>query len=376
MVDARVSMNDLISSEFETVSNDAPISKLLAALKKTEGLPAIVMDGGDYKGLASVSSLLRNVDISKTKVSSILRTAPTLVPSHSVDDAVRLMRDADVRVLPVLENNKVTGVVPIRALLKVLSKSPIFKDVKAKDLAEKNSISISVDDDIGKAIKVMKEKHIKKLVVMDAKRNVLGIVKLEELAGDLLLKMGRHNRTSYRMGRGGQSIPDASPMTISVKSVMDESPVIVSQYESARNVLTALSQQNNPVVLVQGNGIISSHDVLDFYLSHTPQETSRVSISHLPDIDEIDRAFIEETLQRTFSRFERTLKSDHRMSVVFKQSNKAGLRAQTTVKISIHGAGKPFHAEASDWKVRLATKEACKAIENELSKGYRSPRPR
>ncbi len=348
----------------------------MSILKQSEGLPAVVINGGDYKGLVSSSSLLRNVDVSKSKISSILHSAPALSSTHSLDDVIRLMRDADVRALPVVERQKVVGVVPARAVLNALVKSSVFANVNASQLVSSNPYSVSPDDDVGKALQLMRSKNIRKLCVMGKQGNIDGILKLEELAGDILLNVDRHAHGAYKKGYGTKSIAQSSAMTVQVKSLMDENPVSFSSTEKASVVLRSLAQQNNPVVIVQGKGLITTQDIFNFYLSNREQPALPISITHLPDIDAIDRAFVEETLARTYSRVERVLKSEHVMRVVFKQTNKSGLRSQTNVKISVDGAGKPMHAEATNWKVRLATKDACKTLENELSHRFKSEKRR
>ncbi len=364
--------DSLISFDFISISHDAPVSKVLSALQKTKGVPLVVVNGGDYEGIVSPSGLLRNVDVSKAKVSTVVRTAPSISRNISLDDAVRLMHDADVRVLPVVESEKVMGVVSAKSVLSALSKSPVFSKVPASELCTPRPVTISLSENMGKAVQLMKEKKVQKLVVVDAKNNPQGVLKLEEIAEKMVFSLDRNSRDAFKLGASSSSISKSSPFNVSVKSMMDENLVVVSPEEKASTVLKRLSEQNNPLVLVRGKGIITPRNVLRFYLSHvSPQKTS-VSITHLPDIDEIDRAFVNETLQRTFSKIERTLKSDHSMNAVFKQVQKDGLRAKTTVKISIQGAGRTLRAEASDWKVRLALKEACRALENEVFKRFRS----
>lgn len=370
-------IDSLISTDFITVSHEEPVSKLLSALKKANGSPAVVVNGGHFKGLVSTASLLRNVDVSKSKVSSILRSSPTITSNHSLDDSIRLMRDAEVRVLPIVEKEKVTGVLPARAVIGALIKHPVFADVKALDLISSNPITISPDDELGKALQIMRSKNIRKLCVSGKNGEIVGVLKLEELAADVLLTTDRSARgDSYKKMGGSKSVSSSSPMTVLVKSFMDENPVFVSSNDKASNVLKALSTQTNPVVVIQGKGLITTQDVLNYYLSHSAEEALPISITHLPDIDAIDRAFIEETLSRTYTKVARVLKSDHSLKAVFKQTNKSGLRAQTTVKLSLEGAGRPIYAESTNWKVRLAMKEACKTLENEISHAFNKGKSR
>lgn len=352
------------------------MSKLLSVLKRTEGRPAIVVNGGDYKGVVSISNLLRNVDVSKTKVSSILKSAPALSANHSLDDAIRLMRDADVRALPVVERDKVTGVLPARAVLGALVKHPLFSNVNAGQLVSANPISISPDDELSKAVQLMRARNVRKLGVMGKQGTLDGVLKLKEIAGDVLLNVDRSSRgDSYKKGKGAQSVSASKPLSVSVKSFMDSAPVSVLRNEKASNVLKSLALQTNPVVVVQGVGLITTQDVLNYYLSHSESEALPISITHLPDIDEIDRAFVEESLARTFNKLMRLVKSPHSLKAVFKQSKKDGLRAQTEVKLTLSGAGPTFNARSTNWKVRLATLEACNSLEAEVSKRFKRGKP-
>ncbi|MFH0969915.1 MAG: hypothetical protein V1776_00425 [Candidatus Diapherotrites archaeon] len=92
----------------------------------------------------------------------------------------------------------------------------------------------------------------------------------------------------------------------------------------------------------------------------------RITVVHDLDLDEIDRSFIDETLLRTLTKMDRLLKNEHRLKAVYKQIQKEGLRHKTEVSLSLDGPGKAFHSQSSDWKVRLATTEACTILEREI----------
>lgn len=370
---------DLVSRDFVSVQSTGTLSKVLGALKQKDAKEALVMDGASVVGLISDSGLLRNVDITKTKASTVMRTLPTVSPTDSFDRIVRLMRDADVRILPVLEKNKLVGVITAQSVLSQLQSHSAFAAITAKDLATFHPRVVMDTDSISKAINQMKEWNVRKLPVVDAKNKTIGVLRSEMVAIDIVLGMDRHERDGFRRGKNTNSMKKESAANILVRSAMDEDVPVVSSSEKGKKVLQYLSRNSNPTVLVSNNGssgLVSVQNVLDVFLNASvPSKTgiaSPVSITHLPDIDEIDRAFVEETLLRTYNKLERVLKSEHSMHVVYKQLNKDGLRRITEVKISIQGAGKSLNASASDWKVRLATKEACAALEHEIEKRFKS----
>ena len=168
-------------------------------------------------------------------------------------------------------------------------------------------------------------------------------------------------------------------VSIPVKSVMDENPIIVRGDEKGNKIVEMLSKQTNPLLIISENGkheLISVQNVFNAYLNQTQQnekeENQDIQTTHLPEVDEIDRAKINSMLQKTFSKVQRIIKGENRMHVVYKQSQKSGLRAKTEVHIAIQGTGRPFSAVAIDWKVLLATKEACQILEAEVAKRYKS----
>ncbi|MDZ4256562.1 MAG: hypothetical protein U1C71_03065, partial [archaeon] len=90
-------IQDILIPDFQRVAHDAPVTSLYTALGKSKGVPALVFKGKDFAGLVTASELLRNVNASRTKVSTLLRKTPSLKFSDSLETAIHLMRDADVR---------------------------------------------------------------------------------------------------------------------------------------------------------------------------------------------------------------------------------------------------------------------------------------
>lgn len=370
---------DLVSQNFVSVQVNDMLSKVLGALKQKDTKEALVMDKTSLVGLISDSGLLRNVDITKTKASTVMRTLPSVSPTDSFDRVVTLMRDADIRILPVVEKNKVVGVITAQSVLSALQSSDVFASVTAKDLATFHPRVVNDTDPVSKAVSQMRDWNVRKLPVLDSKKKTVGVLRAESVAIDIVLGMDRHERDGFRRGKNTNSMKKESAANILVRSSMDENVPTVSPSEKGKKVLQFLSRDSNPTVLVTNNGstgLVSVQSVLDVFLNASkPSKTglsSPVFITHLPDIDEIDRGFVEQLLQRMYDKVERIMKNEHTMRVVYKQSNKDGLRRKTAVHITIQGAGKSLSASAEDWKVRLATKEACVALEHEVEKRFKS----
>lgn len=95
----------------------------------------VVCDGEMVVGIVSdrditIRAVAQGKDPGGTKLGDICSKAPTtLTPDDGFDDAVRLMRDKAIRRIPVVENNKLVGVVSIGDLAIDLDSESALADI-------------------------------------------------------------------------------------------------------------------------------------------------------------------------------------------------------------------------------------------------------
>ncbi len=368
-------VQDVMTANYTKADVKDSISSLMAAMKKNNAETALIFDGKKFMGIVSHSGLLRNVDLQKTKVSTIMKTSPKLSVNQSFDEIVKLMRNADTHLLPVIEKNQVIGAVNAQSILARMQNNEAIQRMTATQMATAQPIIANENDDLGKVMRQLKESNVRKVPVLNAKGIVSGVLKMDSIALDVLLPMDRAAGNTYQSKNSTKGTSKNNMVSIPVKSVMDENPIIVRGNEKGNKVVEMLSKQVNPLLIIAENGkhgMISVQNVFNAYLNQSQEssdaEENFIHTTHLPDVDEIDKAKIDSMLTKTFTRVQRGMKGEVHMHIVFKQSNKAGLRAKTLVSIRVEGAGKPYSSRAEDWKVLLATKEACSALESEISK--------
>ena len=119
-----------------------------------------------------------------TKVHELMRTPPVTVASTApVKEAARQMQSEDIGALIVEEDGKPYGIVTdrdivIRAVAEGLNpESAPVASICSKDLA-----TVSPEDDIESAIRLMRDKALRRLLVVDYEQAPLGIVTLGDLA--------------------------------------------------------------------------------------------------------------------------------------------------------------------------------------------------
>jgi CBS domain-containing protein len=117
-------------------------------------------------------------------LSEVMTPNPATLPtSATVQEAAREMREKNIGDIIVTdENNKMYGIVTDRDIVvRALAEGKDPKQVKLGEIASKDVAALSPDSRVGDAVKVMSEKALRRLPVIDNGKPV-GIVSLGDLA--------------------------------------------------------------------------------------------------------------------------------------------------------------------------------------------------
>jgi CBS domain-containing protein len=97
-------------------------------------------------------------------------------------DAAREMREGDVGSVVVVENGAVAGIVTDRDIVvRVVAGGTDPSSAKVRDAATMNAVTLTVDQSVDDAIRVMREQDIRRIPVVQDNRPA-GIVSLGDLA--------------------------------------------------------------------------------------------------------------------------------------------------------------------------------------------------
>ena len=107
-----------------SVSTSDPVANVLKIMRDFRVRAVLVIDGSELKGIVSqgdcaIKVLLHHQDPTQVLVSKIMTPKPlTVTLSNSLEECMAIMVHKHIRHLPVVENNKVVGVVSIGDLVK------------------------------------------------------------------------------------------------------------------------------------------------------------------------------------------------------------------------------------------------------------------
>jgi CBS domain-containing protein len=125
------------------------------------------------------------------KASEIMTPSPrTCTPQSSVQDAARLMQEADTGVIPVVESEgsqRLVGLVTDRDLaLRVLAQGR-GADARVSEAMSAEVAGVRPDDSVKEVRRLMEERQVRRIPVCDEQGRCLGIISQADLAleGDI-----------------------------------------------------------------------------------------------------------------------------------------------------------------------------------------------
>jgi CBS domain-containing protein len=118
------------------------------------------------------------------RVRDIMTKNPLIVPEEtSVEDAARIMRDHKIGLVPIGDREKVAGLITDRDItIRVTAESKDSKHKAVREVMTLDGAYCFEDQDIEDACFMMEEKHVRRLLVFDRMRELVGILSLDDVA--------------------------------------------------------------------------------------------------------------------------------------------------------------------------------------------------
>ncbi|HEX3245024.1 MAG TPA: CBS domain-containing protein [Chloroflexota bacterium] len=113
------------------------------------------------------------------------RNVEVIHPNATLEEAAAKMDDLNVGPLPVCDGRRLVGIVTDRDIVvRAISAGQDPKSTRVRDVMTSDVVYEFEDQDVREATRRMKEDQIRRLVVLDSDKNLVGIVSLGDLAVD------------------------------------------------------------------------------------------------------------------------------------------------------------------------------------------------
>ena len=309
------------------------ITQVINELTKKNSYDAFYLNGKSVL-TANVRSLLAGKDVADMKVEPFLYPIPSLTPNDKIQKAANIMSHYRVRSAPVIEKGKIIGAVSAKRVVKLLSKKD-NKWIKANLLFTKNPITVTSNDSLSTARKIMSSKRIDHLPVIHKGtiRQVLTSYHLlhglnpHESLGRRSMGMSKVRNLESKIGNIGSSrIPQCNPndslnVILDVMLKTDTTCCLVNLWDNLQGIITYRDILSLLAVKLESE--------IPLYLVGLPEDQTNVNL-------------ITSKFSKTLKRLQKVYSEIQEAKVSIKQQRTGGKRAgKYEVSIMINT---PHHA--------------------------------
>jgi CBS domain-containing protein len=363
-------VKDTIIEEIISISPDDTVSKLISLIEKDNIREIIITEKGKFKGIVYSKDIANKgiTDPSKTKVSSLIRfPAPTVSSNQDINDAAQMIFKTGLRSLPIIENDKVIGLISLSDIIDFASKTKEFRQTTAETIMSQPEI-IENDNDIGKARMLMREKNISRLPVVDKSQKLIGIVTIFDLLKAL--------KPRERMDFYSMSAEKETTMDIPVSVIMNKSPLTIDKSRTLNEVVNLMKENNaDGVIVVEGSkpiGIVTEKDLLEVYISSLGKKGIYYQISGLTDEDDFILSTVDRMIRDSLQKLSKIF-NPQSFFLHVKRYDKKG-KVKYSIRTRFRTDKGIYVSKSYAWDLRDAVNEALNNLERIIKKENESKR--
>ena len=352
-------INDIMSTKVISASPEDSVSSLISLIEKYCLREILVVDKNVLKGIVYSKEIARRgiIDPSKEKVNSLMNfPPPVLSPDQEVEEAAQMMFKTGLRAMPVIDNNRLVGVVSMHDVVQMASKSNDFKKTTAESVMSNPEI-ITEDVDIGAARKMMREKNISRIPIVDKNQKIKGVVTIF----DVIRAVKPRERINFYSMEGEKE----TTMGIAVSTIMNDTPTEIGRSTPLSDIAKALIKYETDGVIVTENqtpvGVVTEKDLLEFYISTLGQKGVYYQIMGLKDEDD----FVLSTVNRMIGDTLQNLSKIHKINFFYMHvtRHEKGGKAKYSKRNRLLTDTGTFISKSYDWDLRQAVNESLDNLE-------------
>ncbi|WP_178917707.1 CBS domain-containing protein [Natronomonas gomsonensis] len=271
-------ITEIVSTSFTEFDIGTPLSKVAGAFENQELDVVVVTDGDEYRGVVSRRQLASSSNQPSAKVGSQVQHVPAVERTEDVREVARLMIGSDAKTLPVLDDERVYGVVTADAVLAAVR--PFLDAATVDEAYSAELISVTPETGIGKALNTLRESGIAHLPVVEDDE-VVGMLSLYDVI-EFTTRGGSRSQggSSGNVGAGGKAAGGSHGgfgaregesdrmLDLPVRNLMSDAVVTIGQDATLDEVVEMMFEQEISSLVVtdsetgEPSGIVTKTDVI------------------------------------------------------------------------------------------------------------------
>lgn len=277
-----ISVQNIMSTEFPTVSSDERIADVLAVMKESTYQDVPVVDDGEYIGMVSYASILRKKSVTlDAKAKGFVKSLPTVSTDMEITKIAEMMVSTNSRQLPVVVGKKVTGIIERNKLIEIVRNIKALKEIKVWEIMSNPVESVKANDLMDDALDIMIREDYRTLPVVNEANELVGIIGMREIIDN---NWKKDNKTVGDLEKSARSqITVESIALTSVRTVSWDDDIATAVDVMADHRISTLPVQEGKELV----GVITEYDIIELISACRERDMMFVQISGLDD-DEKD----------------------------------------------------------------------------------------
>ena len=277
-----ISVQNIMSTEFPTVSSDERIADVLAVMKESTYQDVPVVDDGEYIGMVSYASILRKKSVTlDAKAKGFVKSLPTVSTDMEITKIAEMMVSTNSRQLPVVVGKKVTGIIERNKLIEIVRNIKALKEIKVWEIMSNPVESVKANDLMDDALDIMIREDYRTLPGVNEANELVGIIGMREIIDN---NWKKDNKTVGDLEKSARSqITVESIALTSVRTVSWDDDISTAVDVMADHRISTLPVQEGKELV----GVITEYDIIELISACRERDMMFVQISGLDD-DEKD----------------------------------------------------------------------------------------
>lgn len=311
-----MNISEILSPKFTEFDIGTPLSKVAGAFENQELEAVVITDGDEYRGVVSRRQVASSSNQPSAKVGSQVQHVPTVERTADVREVARLMIGSGAKTLPVVDDDRVVGIVTGDSVLTAVQS--FLSAATVGDAYTEQLISASPETTIGKALNTLRDGRIAHLPVIDD-GEATGMVSLYDVVefttrggtrsqGGSPGNFGGRGGGARHGGLGAREGESDRMLDLPVRNLMSDSVFTVRRSASLDEVVETMFDRevSSLVVLADESdepiGVITKTDVLEA-LTWERDDRNAVQVFGLDLLDGMDYDDVSALIENMTSKY-------------------------------------------------------------------------
>lgn len=363
---SNITIRDVMTKDTASVSKGDKISDIISRMNE-DGIHELpVLDEGKVVGIVSYAMLLRKRSIPLTsKAESIMHHFPELTELDPLKKGIEVMINSGLNDLPVTKNGKLVGTVYQRDVLRELTKVKGLRLRPVSDIMTPHVETVCEDDDIQKALSIMRGLDEKNLPVLDKSGKLTGVIGMMDIIKAIW---------KPKKGGGREFKTDSKPVQVFVGSVMNMPVVTITPQATVEEVIKTMIKKDLSTAFVMDEeelvGVVTLKDILEQAMSIEEREEGvyvQLTGLSVEDPDVFDSLY--SVIQKGLIRISK-ISTPKIFNAHIATFHHEGLRSKYSVHSRLTCENGMFYSKMTDWDLFRAMDSSLESLEKEIKKEH------